>query len=72
MVDRLPPLPYSDGALEPAINAVTLRWHHDLHHGANVADLNEALRDHPALVMRTPVELVSDLTSVSAVTSRAG
>lgn len=38
----LPPLPYGDGALEPFLDATTLRLHHDCHHAAYVAGANAA------------------------------
>jgi hypothetical protein len=37
----LPPHPY--GALEPTIDELTMRIHHDKHHGGYVAGLNAAL-----------------------------
>ena len=39
----LPPLPYAYGALEPTIDELTMRIHHDKHHGGYVAALNAAL-----------------------------
>ncbi|MDZ7373337.1 MAG: superoxide dismutase [candidate division KSB1 bacterium] len=39
----LPPLPYSYDALEPHIDAETMRLHHDLHHAGYVKGLNDAL-----------------------------
>jgi Fe-Mn family superoxide dismutase len=39
----LPPLPYPYGALEPTIDELTMRIHHDQHHGGYVAGLNAAL-----------------------------
>jgi Fe-Mn family superoxide dismutase len=39
----LPPLPYAYNALEPLIDAETMRLHHDLHHAAYVKGLNAAL-----------------------------
>lgn len=39
----LPPLPYSESALEPLISAETLYLHHDKHHAAYVAGANAAL-----------------------------
>jgi len=38
----LPPLPYSEAALEPLLSAETLRFHHDKHHAAYVAGANAA------------------------------
>jgi len=40
---QLPPLPYPYDALEPVIDAQTMRIHHDIHHAAYVKGLNEAL-----------------------------
>jgi Fe-Mn family superoxide dismutase len=42
----LAPLPYPAGALEPYIDARTMELHHDRHHGAAVAALNAAVKDH--------------------------
>jgi len=39
----LPPLPYSNDALEPHIDARTMEIHHDKHHAAYVTNLNAAL-----------------------------
>jgi Fe-Mn family superoxide dismutase len=41
------PLPYSENALEVAIDATTLRIHHDRHLKTYVDDLNAALAAHP-------------------------
>ncbi len=40
----LPPLPYPYDALEPNIDAETMRLHHDIHHAGYVAGLNTALK----------------------------
>lgn len=45
----LPALPYAAEALEPAIDAETMRIHHDRHHKAYVDNLNAALANEPAL-----------------------
>ena len=45
----LPPLPYVIEALQPAIDAETMRIHHDRHHRAYVDNLNAALAGEPAL-----------------------
>jgi Fe-Mn family superoxide dismutase len=42
---KLPPLPYEYDALEPAISAETLEFHHDKHHKAYVDKTNQMLRD---------------------------
>lgn len=41
---RLPPLPYPYDALEPYIDAETMRFHHDRHHRSYVEGLNRAER----------------------------
>jgi hypothetical protein len=38
-----PPLPYAYDALAPTIDELTMRIHHDKHHGSYVAELNAAL-----------------------------
>lgn len=45
----LPPLPYALDALEPVIDATTMRIHHDLHHGAYVANLNGQIKANPQI-----------------------
>jgi Fe-Mn family superoxide dismutase len=47
MAFELPPLPYEYNALEPHIDAQTMQIHHDLHHGAYVNNLNNAVKDSP-------------------------
>jgi len=42
MAHELPPLPYSYDALEPYIDAQTMRLHHDIHHAGYVKGLNTA------------------------------
>jgi Fe-Mn family superoxide dismutase len=46
----LPKLPYAYDALEPHIDAETMKIHHDKHHAAYVAGLNAALKGHPKLL----------------------
>ena len=43
---ELKPLPYSFGALEPYIDAETVRIHHDKHLKTYVDNLNKALEEH--------------------------
>jgi Fe-Mn family superoxide dismutase len=43
MAFELPDLPYSFGALEPHIDAMTMEIHHDRHHNAYVTNLNNAI-----------------------------
>jgi superoxide dismutase, Fe-Mn family len=43
MAFELPPLPYSNDALEPHIDAKTMELHHDKHHAAYVSKFNEGI-----------------------------
>ena len=64
MSHQLPALPYAHDALEPSIDARTMEIHHDKHHAAYVANLNNALKDQPALEAKSVDALISDLASV--------
>jgi len=44
----VPPLPYAYDALEPTIDAATMKFHHDFHHQAYVNNLNKAMAGKPA------------------------
>jgi superoxide dismutase, Fe-Mn family len=57
---NLPDLPYAYDALEPHIDAKTMRIHHDEHHGTYVKKLNEALSGDAQLQKLTLAELLSD------------
>src|SRR6185312_2662772 len=46
MAFELPPLPYDYNALEPYIDTETMHLHHDKHHAAYVANVNNALQGH--------------------------
>jgi Fe-Mn family superoxide dismutase len=61
---QLPPLPYGYDALSKAIDAETMRLHHDQHHAAYVKNLNEALKDQPQVQNRSVEALLRDLNSV--------
>ena len=54
---KLPPLPYATNALEPHIDARTMEIHHDKHHGAYVANMNNFAKTAPQLG-QTPVETI--------------
>ena len=45
MAHELPSLPYDYDALEPYISRETLDYHHDKHHAAYVANLNNLIKD---------------------------
>jgi Fe-Mn family superoxide dismutase len=47
MAFELPPLPYAKDALEPAMSAKTLEFHHDKHHKAYVDTLNKLVDNTP-------------------------
>jgi Fe-Mn family superoxide dismutase len=60
----LPKLPYAYDALEPTIDAETMKIHHDLHHGSYVNNLNKALAGHPALMNKSIAAILRDIQSV--------
>lgn len=57
----LPPLGYAFKAAEPAVDAATLRAHHERVHAAHVASLNAALAAYPSLHALTLGELLMGL-----------
>ncbi len=57
----LPPLPYAPEALEPNIDAETMRIHHGKHHKAYVDNANKLLADQPELAKLSPEELLRNL-----------
>ena len=61
---KLPPLPYSYGALNRAIDERTMRLHHDKHHQKYVDELNKAVATQATLRNRTPQELIRNLDGV--------
>jgi Fe-Mn family superoxide dismutase len=61
---ELPALEYDFNALEPVIDAETMKLHHDKHHQAYVDKLNEAVEKHSNLQSKTLSELLSDLDAV--------
>jgi len=64
MAFSLPPLPYDYGALEPHIDELTMRIHHDKHHDTYVKNLNAALESHPDLQKKSIEALIASLDSV--------
>ena len=64
MAHELPPLPYAYNALEPHIDEMTMRVHHDKHHGGYVNNLNLALQKYPALQGKSAEDLIRDLSAV--------
>lgn len=64
MAYELPNLPYPSNALEPHIDAKTMEIHHDKHHGAYVNNVNNAIKDQPALANLDVNTLIADLSKV--------
>ena len=64
MAYELPALPYPTNALEPHVDARTMEIHHGKHHNAYVTNLNNALKDQPALAEKSAEDLIKDLASV--------
>ena len=60
-VFKLPPLGYDYDALEPLIDAETMKIHHDKHHAAYVAKLNAAIAKEPSLASKSIEDLVAHL-----------
>ena len=64
MAYELPPLPYDYAALEPFIDAETMKLHHDKHHQAYINNVNGALANHPDLAAKSVDDLLRDLAQV--------
>jgi Fe-Mn family superoxide dismutase len=61
---KLPPLPYDYDALEPHIDAETMKIHHDKHHAAYVNNLNKALEGHVELLKMSIENLLKGIANV--------
>jgi Fe-Mn family superoxide dismutase len=64
MAYELPPLPYPYNALEPYIDEMTMRLHHDAHHATYVNNVNQALANYPDLAALPIEELMRNLDRV--------
>ena len=64
MAYELAPLPYDYAALEPFIDAETMKLHHDKHHQAYITNVNAALANHPDLAAKSVDDLISNLNAV--------
>jgi Fe-Mn family superoxide dismutase len=64
MAFTLPPLPYDYPALEPFIDELTMRIHHDKHHAAYVTNVNTALDGESALQSLSIEQLLGNLSKV--------
>jgi len=63
MAFELPPLPYDYDALEPTISKETMTVHHDKHHAAYTAKLNEGVAADPKLEGKTIEEILGQISS---------
>lgn len=61
---RLEPLPYAYDALEPHIDAATMRFHHDKHYATYIKNLNEAVNKYSQLKNKSAEALLRDINSV--------
>jgi len=61
---ELPALPYPADKNEPAIDKLTMEIHHGKHHKAYVDNLNNALKDQPALASKSVEELLKGIKEV--------
>lgn len=61
---ELPPLPWAVDALEPHLDAETMRLHHGKHHAGYVAKLNDAVAAAPQLAGRSVEQLLAELDRV--------
>lgn len=58
------PLPYGFDALEPYVDAETMRLHYGKHYAAYTKNLNEALKDFPELRQKSIDELLAGIGSL--------
>ena len=61
---QLPALGYPFNALEPHIDARTMEIHHDRHHAAYVANLNNALKDHSNIASMPLQDILAKLAEM--------
>lgn len=61
---KLPPLGYAYDALEPHIDATTMKVHHTGHHQAYVTALNGLVEKAPELKTRAVEDILNDIDSV--------
>ena len=61
---ELPPLGFAYDALEPYIDAETMKLHYEMHHAAYVAKLNTTIASEPALGKKLIADLLENLGSV--------
>src|SRR6195952_1409355 len=61
----LPPLGYAFNVLEPHIDAKTMEIHHDRHHAAYVANLNNLAKANPQLGTSEITNVLANLNSLN-------
>jgi Fe-Mn family superoxide dismutase len=62
---KLDPLAYPVNALEPHIDARTMEIHHDRHHGAYVANLNNLAKTNPQLATSAVQDVLGNLNALN-------
>src|SRR5260370_39914301 len=61
----VPPLGYPTNAFEPHIDARTMEIHHDKHHGAYVANLNNLAKTNPQLGTTAVPDILGNLNALN-------
>jgi Fe-Mn family superoxide dismutase len=61
---QLPELPYDYAALEPHIDATTMKLHHSKHHQTYIDKLNAAVEKHPELGGKDPSDILKNLADI--------
>lgn len=61
----VPPLPYPTNAFEPHIDARTMEIHHDKHHGAYVAALNNVAKNNPQIATSAVPDILGNLNALN-------
>ena len=72
MAFEVAPLPYDYAALEPHIDAQTMKLHHDKHHQAYVDNLNKAVDADPTLQGKSLEDILASVGSAPAVVRNNG
>jgi Fe-Mn family superoxide dismutase len=61
---QLPELPYDYAALEPHIDATTMKLHHSKHHQTYIDKLNAAVEEHPELGGKDLSDILKNLADI--------
>ena len=64
MAFELPPLPYAYDALEPVISKETMTFHHDKHHAAYTAKLNEGVAADSKLADKSIEDILAMISTL--------